>query len=50
MSVVGSLEGAPREETASGYVRKRLGPRVYGVLLLAAILLFWEISSKPAGS
>lgn len=46
MSVVGSLEGAPREETASGAIRKRLGARVYGVLLLAAILLFWEVSSR----
>lgn len=45
MSVVGTLERTSPKQTA-GSNRRRLGKRVYGVLLIAAILLLWEISSR----
>lgn len=46
MSVVGTLEGAGRKQPLASSVRKRCGTRLYGVLLIAALLLFWEISSR----
>jgi ABC-type nitrate/sulfonate/bicarbonate transport system permease component len=46
MSVVGTLEGTSPKQTTAGSIRRRLGTRVYGVLLIAAILLFWEVSSR----
>lgn len=46
MSVVGTFEGTSAKRTTAGLIRGRLGTRVYGVLLIAAILLFWEVSSR----
>ncbi len=46
MSVVGTLEGAAPKQATTGSIRRRLGTRVYGVLLIAALLLFWEVSSR----
>lgn len=46
MSVVGTLEGASSKPGAAGSIRRPFGPRLYGVLLIAAILTFWEVSSR----
>jgi ABC-type nitrate/sulfonate/bicarbonate transport system permease component len=46
MSVIGTFEVATPKRTAAGSIRRRLRTRVYGVLLIAAILLFWEVSSR----
>ena len=46
MSVAGAFEGVTPKRTTAGLIRGRLGTRVYGVLLIVAILLFGEVSSR----
>jgi ABC-type nitrate/sulfonate/bicarbonate transport system permease component len=46
MSLVGSLEGAVPKRIGPRSIWKRFGTRLYGLLLIAALLSFWEISSR----
>jgi ABC-type nitrate/sulfonate/bicarbonate transport system permease component len=46
MSVAGTLEVAGPKRTAAWSIRRRFGTRLYGLLLIAALLSFWEISSR----
>lgn len=46
MSVVGALEDGGQRQPLVSSIRSRFGTRLYGLLLIAALLLFWEISSR----
>jgi ABC-type nitrate/sulfonate/bicarbonate transport system permease component len=46
MSVMGTLEGAGLKRSGTRSLRAWLGTRVYGVLLIASLLTFWEASSR----
>lgn len=46
VAVAGTLEDTELRRSRAPSARRRFGTRLYGLLLIAVLLLFWEISSR----
>lgn len=46
VAVAGALEDTELRRSRASSARRRFGTRLYGLLLIAVLLLFWEVSSR----